>query len=203
MDNVPALTPAACVIVQNDKGEYLLLQRKFGGFCLPGGKVEDLEETIAGAMRELLEETGIEAQLTRDDFLGVVRSGISNRAVYIFKYSYTGSVILSSEHVAYIWTKQPFDGLTLSGNTDKMLYLDTCGKFQLEYYSPKTKQVVYSFDEKKYILYLLNDDTVEFIDSILAENVLNPDQLTDFIEFHYNFKTLEELVKFVNTTFFV
>ncbi len=43
------------------KGSKVLTvtNRRFGGFCLPGGKVEKCETLEAAAIRELKEETGI------------------------------------------------------------------------------------------------------------------------------------------------
>ena len=49
-----------------DDGRVLLTQREdFEVWCLPGGAVEDGESLAQAAIRELQEETGIEAQLTR------------------------------------------------------------------------------------------------------------------------------------------
>lgn len=55
----PLILPGAVVIIQNEKNEILLQERRPGVFSLPGGLMdlgESLEET---ASREVLEETGL------------------------------------------------------------------------------------------------------------------------------------------------
>jgi 8-oxo-dGTP diphosphatase len=55
---------AADAVVFDDSGRVLLVRRKYppfqGHFALPGGFVEVGETTDAAALRELLEETGME-----------------------------------------------------------------------------------------------------------------------------------------------
>ena len=49
-----------------DKGRILLVQREdFKTWGLPGGHVEDGESVAQAAVREILEETGLEVELTR------------------------------------------------------------------------------------------------------------------------------------------
>lgn len=62
-------TLAACVgIVEN--GRILLTKRRdFAVWCLPGGHVEEGESLAQAAIREALEETGLEIELTR--FVGI------------------------------------------------------------------------------------------------------------------------------------
>jgi 8-oxo-dGTP diphosphatase len=60
-------TPAVGVVCFNDKGEVLLIRRgtppRLGEWSIPGGRLEWGETTKAGALRELREETSVEAQL--------------------------------------------------------------------------------------------------------------------------------------------
>ena len=49
---------AAGGVVKNEKDEYLLIKR-FGIWDLPKGKVENGEETLEAAIREVCEETGL------------------------------------------------------------------------------------------------------------------------------------------------
>jgi mutator protein MutT len=58
---------AGCIVV-NDAGDVLLIHRNANGtkqWEIPGGKVEDLEEASSAAIRELHEETGLEADVAR------------------------------------------------------------------------------------------------------------------------------------------
>ncbi len=68
MDHKPQTTPKIAVnaIVFNDQGEVLLAKRTDNGlWCIPGGHV-DLRETLANAcLRELREETGLEAEVIK------------------------------------------------------------------------------------------------------------------------------------------
>lgn len=50
-------------IVENDKGEVLMVNTHNHGWVFPGGQVEVGENLIEGLKREIMEETGIEAQV--------------------------------------------------------------------------------------------------------------------------------------------
>jgi 8-oxo-dGTP pyrophosphatase MutT (NUDIX family) len=53
---------AACTLFENQADGRILVvwNRRAGGWCLPGGLVEDGERPIDAAVREVREETGIE-----------------------------------------------------------------------------------------------------------------------------------------------
>ncbi len=65
--------PATCLVVPDEGDRVLLVKRsvepKKGWWCLPGGFVEIDETPEQGALRELLEETGLSGKITR--LLGV------------------------------------------------------------------------------------------------------------------------------------
>jgi mutator protein MutT len=68
--NDPAVRLAGCVI-RNELGEILLLHRNKKGIQqweLPGGKLEEDEAAEQAAMREILEELGVEVAISA--FLG-------------------------------------------------------------------------------------------------------------------------------------
>jgi 8-oxo-dGTP diphosphatase len=69
-DNLPQPNqpvPAVGVVCFNDAGEVLLIQRgtppRLGEWSIPGGRLEWGETAKAGALRELHEETGVEAEI--------------------------------------------------------------------------------------------------------------------------------------------
>jgi 8-oxo-dGTP diphosphatase len=60
-------TPAVGIVCFNNSGEVLLIRRgtppRIGEWSIPGGRLEWGETTKAAALRELKEETGVEAKL--------------------------------------------------------------------------------------------------------------------------------------------
>ena len=67
MDNTEWIMPlhiiAAAGIVINEKNEILMVKNLRRGWEFPGGQVEAGENVINGVKREILEETGIEAEV--------------------------------------------------------------------------------------------------------------------------------------------
>lgn len=98
-------------LVQNEKGEFLLLRRSEnsrtnpGKWDLPGGKV-NLKETLKEAVvREVLEETGI--SIFPGEIAGEVTFELPKKRVIaiVFNGGYVMSEVkLSSEHIEYAWT---------------------------------------------------------------------------------------------------
>ncbi|KAJ4460777.1 putative NUDIX hydrolase [Paratrimastix pyriformis] len=61
----PLLYAFGLVMVRRSDGRFLLVQERLDeGFWLPGGHVDPAESPIAGAAREVLEEAGIEVNIT-------------------------------------------------------------------------------------------------------------------------------------------
>jgi ADP-ribose pyrophosphatase YjhB (NUDIX family) len=87
--NSPAansLVPSVNCIVQNDAGEILLIRRTDNGnWSLPGGAMDLGESLGQAAVRETLEETGIESRLT-----GV--SGLYSDPRHVLEYTSNGEV---------------------------------------------------------------------------------------------------------------
>ena len=60
-----SVVPAAVAIVVNDAGEILVIRRTDNGnWALPGGAIEMTESVADAAVRETLEETGIQVEVT-------------------------------------------------------------------------------------------------------------------------------------------
>ena len=100
---------ADCVI-RNEKGEFLLLHRSYqddlapGKWCLPGGHIEDGEEPMIAAGRELEEETGYKDvplfyldKADRKDSVSLYYEG--------FVYSGTPTLLDNDEHYRIQWVK--------------------------------------------------------------------------------------------------
>ncbi len=112
---------AAVIILKNNKGEVLLLNRKSPpfGYGLPGGKVEEDEAFHEACLRKLKEETGI---ILKYIDITYVDNSICDRYlhnVYIFKSDVIideSDVKITSEHSDYIFTKD-FDSVNLAGKT--------------------------------------------------------------------------------------
>jgi 8-oxo-dGTP diphosphatase len=66
-DDHPKPIPAVGVVCFNDAGDVLLIRRgtppRLGEWSIPGGRLEWGETVKAAAVRELKEETGVEAEL--------------------------------------------------------------------------------------------------------------------------------------------
>src|ERR1700742_5147552 len=81
-----SLVPAVNVVVVNEAGEILLIRRTDNGnWALPGGAI-DLGESVArAAVRETLEETGIQCAVT-----GI--AGIYSDPGHVIRYTSNGEV---------------------------------------------------------------------------------------------------------------
>lgn len=81
--NAPRHVVATVALVTNEAGEVLLLDGGRHGWELPGGQVEEGESLLEGCVREVREETGIEARVER---LAAVYSNRTSPARIIFGF---------------------------------------------------------------------------------------------------------------------
>ncbi|MEU5990794.1 NUDIX domain-containing protein [Spirillospora sp. NPDC047418] len=79
-----SLVPSVNVVVENDKGEILVIRRTDNGnWALPGGAVDLGESVPQAAVRETKEETGIECEIT-----GII--GIYSDPKHLIHYTSNG-----------------------------------------------------------------------------------------------------------------
>jgi len=80
---------AAVSIVADEDGDLLVVwNKRYGGWTLPGGMVEENETPEQGQIRELLEETGLPTERARLVFVGDLEPGIAHagRAAAVHVY---------------------------------------------------------------------------------------------------------------------
>jgi ADP-ribose pyrophosphatase YjhB (NUDIX family) len=102
-----SLVPSVNVVVANDEGSILLIRRTDNGnWAMPGGAV-DLGESVAqAAVRETLEESGIECEVT-----GIV--GIYSDPKHVILYTSDGEV---RQEFSIVLTARPLSGQPTPGS---------------------------------------------------------------------------------------
>lgn len=109
--------------VFNDEGKVLLTQRMDNGkWCMPGGLAEVGELPSSVAVRETLEETGLEVKPKR--LIGVFNSRLSGSlsALHIYHLDFLceqrgGKLVLTNETVAYgYFSEEEMNGLAMHGS---------------------------------------------------------------------------------------
>lgn len=96
-------TPAAAVVLvvhPTDKTILVVWNKRYGGWAMPGGKVEEAESTNRAASRELLEETGLfcDTEHLRLIYEGPHGKSVeSTRGSYVFVYRAFRCIGVASE----------------------------------------------------------------------------------------------------------
>lgn len=90
---------------------FLLLRYSAGHWDFPKGNIEDGENEVQAACREIREETGIKNVVFLEGFNKKVeynyrrhRNVIHKEVVFFLAKTDSQRVILSNEHIAYSWT---------------------------------------------------------------------------------------------------
>ncbi|HEY6594655.1 MAG TPA: NUDIX hydrolase [Asanoa sp.] len=95
-----SLTSAVAAVVTDDAGRVLLCQQSQGHrrWGLPGGKVRQAESPIRAAIRDIMEETGTDAQLV--DLVGIYQltgQSLPDLVVHVFRGRVAaGEVVLNA-----------------------------------------------------------------------------------------------------------
>ncbi len=99
---------AGFVIVNDNK--YLLLHYKIGHWGFPKGHIEKGESPEQAAVRELVEETGIKDFIAMPGFVERIKyffrkegSVIAKEVVFFLARTEEKNVVLSPEHVDFVW----------------------------------------------------------------------------------------------------
>jgi ADP-ribose pyrophosphatase YjhB (NUDIX family) len=132
------LSVAASTVTEMPDGSVVLVRRAiepgYGGLALPGGFVENGETVEGGAIRETLEETGVEVALDR--LIGVFSYPGSRVAVAVYAAHPTGGRLLAAsseclEVRAYRPDAIPWEDVTFASSRDALrLFIDGAKRVQ-------------------------------------------------------------------------
>ena len=86
---------SVAALVTNDKGEILLVNSPWRGWEYPGGLIAPGESFEAALKREILEESGVEIEIT--GFVGICKNVARNIVNIDFTARYTGGELTTSE----------------------------------------------------------------------------------------------------------
>ena len=86
---------SVAALVTNDKGEVLLVNSPWRGWEYPGGLIEPGESFEAALKREILEESGVEIEIT--GFVGICKNVARDIVNIDFTARYTGGELTTSE----------------------------------------------------------------------------------------------------------
>jgi bis(5'-nucleosidyl)-tetraphosphatase len=112
---------------------YLLLYYRHGYWDLPKGKLEEAETNLQAAVRELKEETGLEAELLPGFeqslsymFKDPTGELVHKTVTYFVGKARTKEVALSFEHISYKWlsVREALQELTYTNSQQMLAMVD-------------------------------------------------------------------------------
>jgi 8-oxo-dGTP diphosphatase len=98
LDRQPKRVSSGSIILENEKGEALLVKANYKDYwTFPGGFIEANETPRRGAMREVLEEVGIVVNPEKLEFVAVIDrvSSVAQTYQFIFKTQLTDEMMRS------------------------------------------------------------------------------------------------------------
>ncbi len=105
-EQAPKHVISAAAVVVNDANELLLIRSPRRGWEMPGGQVEQGETLRGAAIRETLEESGIEIEIV--GFCGVFQTVTRNVCNFLFLGRPVGGVPRPSEEsLEVVWVPLP------------------------------------------------------------------------------------------------
>jgi ADP-ribose pyrophosphatase YjhB (NUDIX family) len=106
----PNKRAAAVSLVENDQGDLLLVwNRRYSGWTLPGGLVEDGEVPIDAQARELREETSLETSSSSLVYSAPTERVIGDHranVVYVFRVAATGEAREMEHGCPIMWASR-------------------------------------------------------------------------------------------------
>ena len=116
----------AGLVVQNSRGQFLMLERSNGLWEFPGGSIDWGEDPKSAAERECREESGLKA--SAEKFLCITsatyeKEGRQKHAIYIFYFAKAdGEIHPSHEHKQAKWFNlSELEYLKLALNSEQVL----------------------------------------------------------------------------------
>ena len=91
----PTHLVSVAALVTNDEGKILLVNSPWRGWEYPGGLIEPGESFEAALKREILEESGVEIEIT--GFVGICKNVARDIVNIDFTARYTGGELTTSE----------------------------------------------------------------------------------------------------------
>lgn len=105
MNQTPKHIVAACSLITNDVDDILMIYGPKRGWELPGGQIEEGESIIDGAIREALEESGV--QIRTGSLVGVYSNLTSKIVIFAFLAKYvSGELTTSPESEMVEWVQR-------------------------------------------------------------------------------------------------
>ncbi|MEU9869797.1 NUDIX domain-containing protein [Actinomadura sp. NPDC048021] len=135
-----SLVPAVNIVVENDRGEILMIRRTDNdNWALPGGAIDLGESVTQAAIRETKEETGIDVEIT-----GLL--GIYSDPKHVIHYTSNDEV---RQEFSIVLKAVPVGGkLLLSAESAEVLWIDPSTASGLRMHNSMRARLQDAFSEK-------------------------------------------------------